>query len=99
MKRCLWAMLVLTSACVTAAPVKSPGEGGAPWTELTSPHFVLRTDLDQEKARAVLAQIEAIDDALEQVAFPPSSKTPNRILVVDFATQAEFEAYEPLNSS
>jgi tetratricopeptide (TPR) repeat protein len=96
-QRVLATMIFCAAACAPSGPPKLGSEGGASWIELTSPHFILRTDLDQAGAQTLIKEFEQIDDALEQAAFPRSSAIPNRILVVCFATQSEFEAFGHLN--
>ena len=45
------------------APLTPPAKGGAEWTEVTSPHFVVRTDLSPGKATGLCDELERIDAA------------------------------------
>jgi hypothetical protein len=59
--------LLAVSSLACAAPLTCPAKGGAPWTELSSTHFVLRTDSDPSEARAMVARFESLWGALAQV--------------------------------
>jgi hypothetical protein len=49
---------ILTIGCVHKPPLVSPAAGGAPWVELTSPHFVLDSDEPVAAAREALTDLE-----------------------------------------
>src|SRR5688572_27381403 len=51
----------LTLGCASSPPV---------WREVTTPHFVLRTDLDAETARRAGAELELNRDMLISAAWP-----------------------------
>jgi hypothetical protein len=64
------------------------------WTQLTSRHFVLRTDLSPRVARAALTQFELTYSALEALAFalnPPRE----RIDFILFRDEESFRALAP----
>lgn len=68
------------------------------WSELTSRHFVLRTDMPRRQARSALAEFERSYAAMETIAF--SSDPPRqRIDVVLFAGEDQFRALAPPGSS
>jgi tetratricopeptide (TPR) repeat protein len=72
-----------------------PARGGAPWTELRSEHFLLRTDLPEEAARSELALDEQSYRALSRLAFSFALQPPGPIEVLVFARPAEFDDVAP----
>ena len=74
-------LAVSTIAC--AAPLTCPARGGAAWTELTSAHFVLRTDAAQPEAHAMLGQFESLWAVLAYVTGRPQVTEP-KIDIVRF---------------
>src|SRR4051812_46108115 len=72
-----------------AAPLTCPAKGGAPWTELTSAHFVLRTDTEPAEARAMVARFESLWAALAYVMKrPPGAR--GKLDVVRFQRHHDF---------
>jgi hypothetical protein len=65
-----------------------------PWTQLTSSHFVLRTDLPPQVARLALTQFELTYAALETLAFA-SNPPRERIDFVLFRNEKGFRALAP----
>ncbi|HYG68035.1 MAG TPA: hypothetical protein VD838_10265, partial [Anaeromyxobacteraceae bacterium] len=70
--------LVAVTACAhgeeRADGFTCPARGGAEWREVTTPHFVLRTDLASKKARALARDLEATWDVVVRGlgrALPP----------------------------
>lgn len=51
-----WAVLVAGSGCATVPPC--PGRGGPAWRELTSEHFVVRSDLELDEVIEVVKTLE-----------------------------------------
>lgn len=76
--------LLLGLALSGCATVRCPAEGGRPWTEVTTRHLVLQTDLEEaealrtavafERAREVVTRVAGLEEAL-----------PGRVTVVTFA--------------
>jgi tetratricopeptide (TPR) repeat protein len=84
---------LVTIGC--AAPLTGPAAGGAPWTEVRSAHFNLRTDLELGEARAVLGSVEQVYDVFKRVAFPSEADPHDRIDVTVFARAADYKAIAP----
>jgi tetratricopeptide (TPR) repeat protein len=70
-------------------PFTCPQKGGAPWIEITSPHFVLRTDLDRDVAARTSAQLERTLGALSSRGFGLEKPPTIRIEVAYFRRQQE----------
>jgi tetratricopeptide (TPR) repeat protein len=77
------------------APLQAPEQGGAPWTELRSEHFVLYTDAPLDEARTRIAHFETLRLALEEAAFPPSGAPERRVEVVLFEDPRDYAALAP----
>ncbi len=80
-------------------PLTCPADGGAPWRELSSPHFLLETDSDSAAAKTTLAFLEESYGALEQVIRPPRSDGGPRVEVVLFQRPADYSAVAEVGSS
>lgn len=83
-------------ALIFAALLLGPGCSHAPphWTELSSRHFLLRTDLPPRTARTALQQFETTYTALQTLAFandPPRE----RIDFILFRHEADFRQLAP----
>src|SRR5579871_4048694 len=65
-------------------PLTCPERGGPPWSELTSPHLVLKTDVDPASARDLIVGLEAVHDALAQAMPRPRHAPDVKIEVVVF---------------
>ncbi|APR76825.1 Hypothetical protein A7982_02172 [Minicystis rosea] len=77
------------------SPLTGPAAGGAPWTEIRSPHFTMRTDLEDAEAQRVLGSIEDVYAVFKRVAFPSESDPHDRIDVTVFARAKDYEAVAP----
>jgi tetratricopeptide (TPR) repeat protein len=101
MRRCLELGVLLTvlfscAACVGPRLAKCPGEGGRPWQELESEHFLLQTDLPPEEARKAVSYLERTRSALLAAAWPSASKQPMaRVTVYVFGDTGDFENLFP----
>lgn len=60
-------MLLVATACARDAPLKCPAEGGKPWLELTSKHYVMRTDLGASDAEEALEDFERVYSSIEDL--------------------------------
>jgi tetratricopeptide (TPR) repeat protein len=54
---------------VSARPFQSPAEGGPPWLEVTTDHFVTWTDLDPSEARRLVERLEWTRSAIVASAW------------------------------
>ncbi len=68
------------------------------WIELTSRHFILRTDLSRRQARAALADFEGVYGTLETIAFRGDAPK-DRIDVVLFSDEERFRQIAPRGAS
>lgn len=89
-----WATLLvlgLLSGCATE--LVCPARGGPQWYELTSPHYLLRSDLPPDSARAELVKFEALYDILARFAFAAkTAPVSDPIQVVLFRNGSEYHA-------
>lgn len=76
-------------------PLTPPEHGGSAWTELTSKHFVLETDLEAAEAGSTLAEPEGIYRAIDDVAFPSESESSSPIRIVLFAREKDYRPFGP----
>jgi hypothetical protein len=76
-------------------PLTAPAEGGPPWTELTSHHFILETDTDPGSADAVVAEFErmyaALAHAMHVSAGPEDAPGASPIELVLFERAKDFD--------
>lgn len=80
-----------TLACsALRAPLTPPEQGGAPWSEHSSPHFRLETDVDPPTARATLVELEQSYAALAFAMQRSPRETEIAIEVVLFARDGDF---------
>jgi tetratricopeptide (TPR) repeat protein len=92
----LFALLaVSTAGCFSAyrAPLTCPAGGGPAWTELTSAHYRIRTDLGPVEARAALVDFEQTYAAFEDLggfSFPSRRPLEGRIDVYIFQRHEDF---------
>ncbi len=79
----LAALLVAGCAELSLAPpLTSPKDGGAAWTEVSSRHFIVRSDLGPARARELCTALEQIEGAFEDLISTAQSAPRARILVV-----------------
>ena len=83
-------LALATLGCASLRPaLTSPEHGGAPWVEVTSRHFVLRTDAPAADARAMLVRWERLHAALVHVLRPASAD--HVIEAVRFERRKDYE--------
>lgn len=81
-------LFCLLSACAHVAP-ECNTHAGTPWRELTSQHFVVRTPLPLEEAKAAALQLERARASL-LAAFPGAARLrPDPLEVVLFTSPAQ----------
>jgi tetratricopeptide (TPR) repeat protein len=75
-----------------APPLSCPDEGGLAWRELTTRHFVLRTDLPEDCATAAATELEQTYASLRDIAFPYDIEPTGRITATFFAREKDYHA-------
>ena len=87
----------LRAAPSAAATPSVPEPTRGPWIEITSPHFILRTDEDVVLAHATMAELERSYAVLgAAVGTPRAVAATTPVEVVLFATRKEYEAFRAL---
>jgi tetratricopeptide (TPR) repeat protein len=85
-------LALLSLACASLrAPLTPPARGGAAWTEVTSTHFVLRTDAEPAAARELIARFEGYHAALAQALSVTAGSTA-RIELIRFERARDLAA-------
>ena len=88
--------LVLLSSCAAfQGPLVSPSHGGSPSTEITSAHFVLKTNLAPDEARDTSAKLEETFAELSNLGFESADKPKTQIDVIYFRRQASYYEFAP----
>lgn len=91
------ALVLALAACgAIRPPLTGPEAGGPSWRELTTPHFVLRTDLGKESARRIIGDFERIEQVF--IDLSPGMPVPDRTRVLVFARQYDYDAVAPRES-
>ena len=92
------ALLVSLTACGSLRPaLTGPEAGGPSWRELTTPHFLLRTDLGSEQAKRIITELERIEQVF--IDLSPGMPVPDRTRVLVFARQYDYDAVAPREST
>ena len=81
------------SSCATLPPC--PARGGPVWTEWTSPHVVLLTDLDEDDARSALRDFEELRKAVLVAAWRRAPEPRGPITVVVLRSDSELYMFLP----
>jgi hypothetical protein len=81
----------MVMACGAAVP-QVPGNGGPPWIELTSDHFMVWTDGSQDRAHELVRELERFRQIILGAVFPGAAAS-DRILVVMLRDDAELRAF------
>jgi hypothetical protein len=94
------ALLALLACCATACVgprlAQCPANGGQPWSELESDHFVLQTDLPPQEAHQAVAYLERTRAAMLAAAWPEALKRDMPKLSVHvLADSSHFEGIFP----
>jgi hypothetical protein len=84
-------LVAITLGCATVPPC--PAKGGPAWTELSTRHFIIRTDLTADDADELARQLEESRAALLTLAWPNAADPPGRWHVVAFASQRELSPF------
>jgi len=92
----LLAVLVSSVGCLGPRLARCPGQGGTPWQEVESEHFLLQTDLPIEEARKAASYLERTRGALLAAAWPAASQREMaRVTVYVFGKDSDFENLFP----
>jgi tetratricopeptide (TPR) repeat protein len=89
------AVPLASCAAVVHQPLLAPEKGGPAWTEVTSEHFVLETDLDPDAARKASAKLEEMFAALSDVGFASAQRPKLRIDFVYFRSHDDYAELAP----
>jgi len=92
-------LLALLAAGCAGLGAGRPPRSGAPWRELASEHFVVRTDLGAAGAAELIEQLEWMRAAVAAALYLGDREPPGRVEVIAFADPAEYEAFAPRNAS
>jgi Protein of unknown function (DUF1570) len=101
MRRCLESLLLAflvssSTACLGPRLAQCPAEGGKPWVELESDHFVLQTDLPPQEAEKGVAYLERTRAAMLAAAWPAALQLEMpRLTVHVLADPSQFERIFP----
>lgn len=82
------ALLSLAGGCAHSRSFRCPAEGGPPWLEIQSDHFVLKTDVAGDAAERVIRELEIMRMA-ELGAWDGAFDPPARLEVVVVRTRNE----------
>ena len=83
------ALLSLLSGCAHVAP-ECATHGGTPWLEVSSQHFVVRTNLSADEARGTVVQLERARASLLAV-YPNGGAEKDPLEVVVFTSPAQLQ--------
>jgi tetratricopeptide (TPR) repeat protein len=93
--RALGAAAVMASGLGCRAPLLvCPKDGGTAWTEVDTPHFVIKTDVDPPAARAMAGEFEELHTALGRMMHRQDTRPGERVDVVVFAAPEAFHAFD-----
>src|SRR5512140_1305247 len=85
-------LMLLLSGCAMYRPYATPAEGGYPWFEVQTEHFLVRSNLDRASAVETARKLERLRDALVlYVGIDP----PVRVDVVHLRSGAELDQFQP----
>jgi tetratricopeptide (TPR) repeat protein len=89
------AALAVAGCATVRDPFRCPARGGPPWKDAASAHFVLRTDLPEAQAAALLRQLERLRSAVLSALFDEPPAVRAGVEVVAFASDATYRAFAP----
>lgn len=85
---------LLAAGCASLGPsLRCPEEGGPPWRELASQHFLVWTDLDGAEARALVARLEWIRAAVVAAVWHESLEPDAPLAVVALRSERELRLF------
>src|SRR5512147_600563 len=90
----LGALGLLAAGCAALGPsLRCPEEGGPPWRELATEHFLVWTDLDHAEARALAARLEWIRGAVVASVWQAPVEPEARLGVVALRSERELRLF------
>ncbi|MFO0640608.1 MAG: hypothetical protein U0183_15420 [Polyangiaceae bacterium] len=88
--------LVMATGCVkNVARPGCPAHGGHPWYEVTTKHFVVRTDVEATQVASAVTELERGYSELTAAAFPRGAGGAERLGIVLLHDQREMSEYWP----
>jgi hypothetical protein len=84
-----------TLAGCAPAPFTPPSRGGAAWTETTTEHFTLYSDLAPGEAQALASDLERTFDVLADIGFKAKTRPTTHLDVVSFRREDEYHTVAP----
>src|SRR5258708_1660885 len=95
------ATILLALGCATgkSSGPRCPADGGSPWIAVTSTHFVLSTDRDEQEARQISNDLESMFAAIADVGLASTDVPKLRIDVVYFRRRDDYLQFAPELSS
>jgi tetratricopeptide (TPR) repeat protein len=93
--RLAWAALAAAAAgCAALSPsLRCPEEGGPPWREVATDHFLVWTDLESADARALALQLEWIRGAVVAAAWQAPVEPESPMGVVALRSERELRLF------
>jgi hypothetical protein len=78
--------------CIAPSFPKTPAQGGPAWSEITTEHFNVDTDLEPAQAEATVRQLENLRHVMTEVVFggEPAASTRVRVLALRHDEYAHF---------
>src|SRR5512133_466955 len=93
---CLVLLALLAAGCATPGlAFRCPARGGPAWHELSSEHFVLRTDLPRDEGAALVGRLERIRAAVAAALFDQAPAVPGRVEVIAFRSADQYRSFAP----
>jgi len=81
------------AGCAAPGAFTCPARGGPPWRDLASGHFVVRTDLPDAEARALLLRLEQVRTAVGSALFEAPPEGGPGVEVVAFNSREVFRSF------
>lgn len=90
---------LLVAGCARTLPggVRCPADGGPPWREYRSSHFLVDTDLERPAAAALVSQMERFHALIVRAFAGGPAEVPGKIRVVAPASEAQYRDLAPLH--
>jgi tetratricopeptide (TPR) repeat protein len=83
-------LFALAGGCAHSSAFRCPAEGGPPWVEVESDHFVVKTDASEAAAERAVRELEAMRMA-QLAAWDGAFDPPGRLEVVVLRSPAELD--------
>ena len=98
------ALLIVLAAglagCATTRPsFRCEARGGRGWLAVYSDQFVVVTDLDEDDARALAAELDLVRNAVAASLFQRRHDPPVRATVIAFRSTADYQVFAPAGSA